>query len=739
MAAIAAGNSCSEEGVLVMGTQFDPYREWLGVQVATRPLNHYQLLGISLGETDPEQIEDAAETRLATLREHVAGEHGKLARRTQFEIESAKQCLLDPATRLPYDEGLKQQGLKFPAPPPPSDDDELSLLPIETKRARPTEAQPASPSVAQPARQMASASPVKVSQSAPRNQAPRNQAPALRPVNELDALSSLPEVSSVVSNVAVVKSRRREQEEAKARQKQYLMLGSAGGGLLVLCIGLFVGIRSFRQTAEVVPVTVEETATPEVPVTVPPAGNWVPPSTVVPPVTSKTPAPKVAPKTQEPPTTQPVPAPLPGRTPEPPPEAPRAFPQPLPTPAPNDFAGFNGNPANKRPANINRLPVPPAPLPAEKGPFALFPRNIELPPLVGGSGKPVPLGKIDLEPEMELTLELLDGVDGNKPTVLFRMETELTNAPPQWTIVASAVRKSTPSATDETPASFRVARFTLVAEGMLEFAWLDEAVSIAASSLRNCVVNLGAHEKGQKKAVATRSLALRCAQVSALTRLDPTKDEVTIPLRGESLPDRSSFRLQLVELKGFPDWTVVVPDKFTAGHRDQIRIIADTATSKTPGIEIRFWIEALASGSVLKIGAVAVDDKGETLPFSQERVMQLSRTVPRELQEGQQDLLNLQAEYRGIELTIRNLVLAYAADINERQKINFNIQTARKRLGKVGDNIIAKQKRVVYMSWLNSIIPGLINASQTLQNNAQFDFRVFYVVDDREVDVLTTR
>lgn len=722
-----------------MGIPFDPYREWLGVQVATRPLNHYQLLGISLGETDPEEIEGAAEARLATLREHAAGEHGKLARRTQFEVESAKQCLLDPATRVPYDEGLKQQGLKFPAPPPPSDDDELSLLPIETKR--PSAAQPAVPSAAQPARQAATVSPARVPQLAPqaaRSQA-RNQAPALQPVSELDALSSLPEVSSIVSNAAVVKSRRREQEEAKARQKQYLLLGSAGGGLLVLCIGLFIGIRSFRQTAGADPVTVEEVATPEVPATAPPTGNWVPPSTIVPPVTAKTPTPKATPKTQEPPTTQPVPVPLPGRTPEPPPEAPRAFPQPLPTPAPNDFAGFNGNPANKRPANINRLPVPPAPLPAEKGPFALFPRNIELPPLVGGTGKAVPLGKIDLEPEMELTLELLDGVDGSKATVLFRMETELTNTPPQWTVVASAVRKSAPSAEDETPASFRVARFTLVAEGMLEFAWLDEAVSIAASSLRNCVVNLGAHEKGQKKAVATRSLALRCAQVSALTRLDPTKDEVTIPLRGESLPDRSSFRLQLVELKGFPDWTVVVPDKFTAGHRDQIRIIADTATSKTPGIEIRFWIEALASGSVLKIGAVAVDDKGETLPFSQERVMQLSRTVPRELQEGQQDLLNLQSEYRGIELQIRNLALAYAADINERQKINFNIQTARKRLGKVGDNIIAKQKRVAYMGWLNSILPGLINASQTLQTNAQFDFRVFYVVDNREVDVLTTR
>lgn len=39
---------------------FDPYQEWLGIPPHRRPPTHYDLLGLSEGETDTERIRDAA-------------------------------------------------------------------------------------------------------------------------------------------------------------------------------------------------------------------------------------------------------------------------------------------------------------------------------------------------------------------------------------------------------------------------------------------------------------------------------------------------------------------------------------------------------------------------------------------------------------------------------------------------------------------------------------------------------
>ena len=89
-----------------MGKQFDPYREWLGVEEAQRPLTYYQLLRLNAAQPTPEAIEQAVARQIAGMQEHLKGPRAQLARRTLYELESAKQCLLDPAKRRRYDEAL---------------------------------------------------------------------------------------------------------------------------------------------------------------------------------------------------------------------------------------------------------------------------------------------------------------------------------------------------------------------------------------------------------------------------------------------------------------------------------------------------------------------------------------------------------------------------------------------------------------------------------------------------------
>jgi hypothetical protein len=82
----------------------DPYRDWLGIEDKQRPLTLYQLLRLDPSESRAERIEQAADRQIAAVQKHLKGPNARFARRTLYELESAKQCLLDPTKRRGYDE-----------------------------------------------------------------------------------------------------------------------------------------------------------------------------------------------------------------------------------------------------------------------------------------------------------------------------------------------------------------------------------------------------------------------------------------------------------------------------------------------------------------------------------------------------------------------------------------------------------------------------------------------------------
>ena len=91
-----------------MSESFDPYRAWLGIPPEEQPPNHYRLLGVQPLEEDPEVIAAAADRRVGNLHASQTGEHAELARRLLDEIAYAKACLLNPARKAAYDEGLRE-------------------------------------------------------------------------------------------------------------------------------------------------------------------------------------------------------------------------------------------------------------------------------------------------------------------------------------------------------------------------------------------------------------------------------------------------------------------------------------------------------------------------------------------------------------------------------------------------------------------------------------------------------
>ena len=85
-----------------MAAAFDPYHTWLGISPKDQPPDHYRLLGIAVGDSDPEAIEHAAEMRIAHLKSLRAGDHAALAKTLCDELSEANISLL--AARAGSDE-----------------------------------------------------------------------------------------------------------------------------------------------------------------------------------------------------------------------------------------------------------------------------------------------------------------------------------------------------------------------------------------------------------------------------------------------------------------------------------------------------------------------------------------------------------------------------------------------------------------------------------------------------------
>ncbi|NQT15867.1 MAG: hypothetical protein HQ582_24135, partial [Planctomycetes bacterium] len=83
--------------------KFDPYQEWLGIPPHRRPPTHYDLLGLSEGETDTERIRDAASQRYDHVKKYtLTGPLSVHANRILEELSRALKCLTDPERSAAY-------------------------------------------------------------------------------------------------------------------------------------------------------------------------------------------------------------------------------------------------------------------------------------------------------------------------------------------------------------------------------------------------------------------------------------------------------------------------------------------------------------------------------------------------------------------------------------------------------------------------------------------------------------
>lgn len=90
-------------------SDFDPYKEWLGIPVIERPISKYRLLGISEFESDPNVITQAADQRTVYLRHFQSGEKIPIVIDLVNEVADARATLLNSVTKVAYDKVLLER------------------------------------------------------------------------------------------------------------------------------------------------------------------------------------------------------------------------------------------------------------------------------------------------------------------------------------------------------------------------------------------------------------------------------------------------------------------------------------------------------------------------------------------------------------------------------------------------------------------------------------------------------
>ena len=195
--------------------EFDPYLKWLGIREATRPVNHYRLLGLELFESDRDVISMAADRQMAHIRTYQSGPNGKFSQQILNQLARARRCLLSEEKKLAYDQKLRvAMSGQQPAAGQPSAD-QASIV---TAQVAPNPNQP--PSVTQP---------------------PSVSQPTIQPSIVQPTIASSQDVSPQPK--MSVRTDPNAREKTKSREKKQLIISLIGwvtGGIAALGVGAFL-------------------------------------------------------------------------------------------------------------------------------------------------------------------------------------------------------------------------------------------------------------------------------------------------------------------------------------------------------------------------------------------------------------------------------------------------------------------------------------------------------------------
>jgi hypothetical protein len=98
-----------------MSDVFDPYRQWLGLDLGHPPRDHGELLGLTTNHPDANAVVNARDHMLKKLRDVQPEERGKAWEQMVEQIHEAGRCLL--MSDVLADEDRQSRSVPIAAPP----------------------------------------------------------------------------------------------------------------------------------------------------------------------------------------------------------------------------------------------------------------------------------------------------------------------------------------------------------------------------------------------------------------------------------------------------------------------------------------------------------------------------------------------------------------------------------------------------------------------------------------------
>jgi serine/threonine protein kinase len=251
----------------------------------------------------------------------------------------------------------------------------------------------------------------------------------------------------------------------------------------------------------------------------------------------------------------PPPVPLHDTTPPAAPEAEKANPpapaaqesQP-PAPAPPDNPPPAAQPAEPPAPKSEVKQEPP---PASSDPLKGLPSAIELPPSDGAAAG-ILLGKVQLDPQAKLQIELVGGDRSIKGANRYALQEDPNSVGGQaWNI----------SRVDPNNKSLPLARLK-IRGAELNFDWIDAVPAAQSNPLRNCGITLAIGDGG------ARFAQFRTPRSADPIVLDVDKGTALVHLRAENLPDADKLKLKVEKLGDpFPKHDVKAEVPWTSSKR----------------------------------------------------------------------------------------------------------------------------------------------------------------------------
>lgn len=343
---------------------------------------------------------------------------------------------------------------------------------------------------------------------------------------------------------------------------------------------------------------------------------------------------------------------------------------------------------------------PPAAAPAAVPPRLDFPAATDLPPretAAATTPAPYQLGAVAVSEGTTLALTLLGGLTAGPPGTSFELTPCLDPAMPRWQFLC---RRTTPD--DAAPVT--VAELTHVHE-RLEFTWLVGATQVeSVFHLGNCVLRISCGTQ-------THDLRLRRPERCEPLQVNLKKPTATLRAKITAPPDDARLRFQVLSVSApWPPLSTLNPAEPVAVGTGTVRVaLGDEAEPDI--LSLTLTPQCRAVFQLTGEATFRLQPNGEFTPCTAKRLQEAEQWV----NQNQTTASSLAQQIRALVATLPPSDPAYAVRQAELRQVEAQLAECTKMTQR--------------MQWLNQ-------TREQVGQGAPIHFRVFYMADDCEVDLL---